>query len=369
MNGRKPRVSRARACRVPPLKAVATNGGSGGTASPAVTASGAASLEPGTPVKNTSMLVVGPTGTLGRQIVRRALDEGYEVRCMVRPMRTTPADFLTEWGASIVYGDLTKPETIAPTLVGIHTVVDCATSRPEESVMDVDWQGKVALMKCCRAMGIERYIFYSIEKCEEHPDVPLMQVKYRSEQYLEQLGLNYTTLKLSGFMQALIGSYAVPILEDQTVWGTSDNTRTAYLDTQDVAKMTMAAIRTPEAVGRCLSLSGPRAFTIQEVIALCERFAGSDAKVTKVPLWLLKGTRGVLRSFAWSRDAADRLAFADVLNSDAVFAAPMEETYKLLKMSSADVTTLERYLQDYYARILKKLKEVGGASRQGDIYL
>jgi len=284
-------------------------------------------------------------------------------------MRTTPADFLTEWGASIVYGDLTKPETIAPTLVGIHTVVDCATSRPEESVMDVDWQGKVALMKCCRAMGIERYIFYSIEKCEEHPDVPLMQVKYRSEQYLEQLGLNYTTLKLSGFMQALIGSYAVPILEDQTVWGTSDNTRTAYLDTQDVAKMTMAAIRTPEAVGRCLSLSGPRAFTIQEVIALCERFAGSDAKVTKVPLWLLKGTRGVLRSFAWSRDAADRLAFADVLNSDAVFAAPMEETYKLLKMSSADVTTLERYLQDYYARILKKLKEVGGASRQGDIYL
>jgi len=199
--------------------------------------------------------------------------------------------------------------------------------------------------------------------------VPLMQVKYRSEQYLEQLGLNYTTLKLSGFMQALIGSYAVPILEDQTVWGTSDNTRTAYLDTQDVAKMTMAAIRTPEAVGRCLSLSGPRAFTIQEVIALCERFAGSDAKVTKVPLWLLKGTRGVLRSFAWSRDAADRLAFADVLNSDAVFAAPMEETYKLLKMSSADVTTLERYLQDYYARILKKLKEVGGASRQGDIYL
>ena len=97
----------------------------------------AASLEPGTEVKKTSMLVVGPTGTLGRQVVRRALDEGYEVRCMVRPMRTTPADFLTEWGATIVYGDITKPETIAPTLVGIHTVVDCATSRPEESVMDV----------------------------------------------------------------------------------------------------------------------------------------------------------------------------------------------------------------------------------------
>ena len=31
-------------------------------------------------------------------------------------------------------------------------------------------------------------------------------------------------------LQALIGNYAVPILEDKQVWGTSDDTKTAYLD-------------------------------------------------------------------------------------------------------------------------------------------
>lgn len=175
-------------------------------------------------------------------------------------------------------------------------------------------------------------------------------------------------------LQAIIGNYAVPILEEKQVWGTNDQTRTAYLDTTDVARMTLAALRSvphtsdvaqhaaaPESdsnnkqfcchldcsctsnthshsvsasaahlvcrqasvsmgataaalhrrsdatAGETMTLAGPQAYTVEEVIELCEKYAGADADVTKVPVWLLRLTRNLLRGFQWARDAADRL--------------------------------------------------------------
>lgn len=56
-----------------------------------------------------------------------------------------------------------------------------------------------------------------------------------------------------------------------------------------------------------MTLAGPQAYTVEEVIELCEKYAGADADVTKVPVWLLRVTRNLLRGFQWARDAADRL--------------------------------------------------------------
>ena len=45
------------------------------------------------------VLVIGGTGTLGRQIAKNAIDAGHKVRCMVRKPKS--ASFLQEWGCEI----------------------------------------------------------------------------------------------------------------------------------------------------------------------------------------------------------------------------------------------------------------------------
>ncbi len=50
-------------------------------------------------------------------------------------------------------------------------------------------------------MGIQRYIFFSIFNCDRHPEVPLMNIKAATEEFLQASSLNYTVLRLCGFMQ------------------------------------------------------------------------------------------------------------------------------------------------------------------------
>lgn len=305
-----------------------------------------------------SLLIVGSTGTLGRQIVRRALDEGHQVRCLVRSSKK--AAFLKEWGAQLVPGDLCKPESLAPALEGVTAIIDAATARPTDSlsIKQVDWQGKVALIQAAKAAGVDRYIFFSILDAEKYPQVPLMEIKRCTELFLAESGLKYTILRPSGFMQGLIGQYAVPILEKQAVWVTSQSAPVAYMDTQDIAKFAVRALSVPETEKRTFPVVGTRAWTADEIIRLCERSSGQEAKVTRLPLNLLRTARRVSRFFQWGWNLADRLAFAEVLATDKALNASMEEVYPVFGIDPQETTTLEAYLQDYFSRILKKLKEL-----------
>lgn len=303
-----------------------------------------------------SILVVGATGTLGRQIVRNALDEGFDVKCLVRNFQK--AAFLREWGAQLVQANICGPKSLPPCFEDVTAVIDAATARPQDSVYDVDWNGKVNLIKAALDANVERYVFISILNCEKYPHVPLMDIKHCTEQFLKESGINYTILRPCGFLQGLIGQYAVPILEKQAIWVMGEAAPIAYMNTQDIARFAVRSLKLPETNQRSFPLAGTRAWGGYELVRLCERLSGEDAKVSTMSLGLLRGVRTFANFFQWGWQFADRLAFAEVSAGSAPLDAEMDEVYTTFGLDKSETTTVEEYLGEYFNRILKKLKEL-----------
>jgi len=304
------------------------------------------------------VLVVGGTGTLGRQIARRALDQGHQVRCMVRSPRK--AAFLQEWGCELTRGDLLEPESLDYALEGQAAVIDAATARASDSgsAYDIDWTGKQNLFAACGRAGLARVVFVSLLEAEQHRKVPLMDIKACTEQWLMASDFDYTILRCVGFMQGLISQFAIPVLENQTVWVSGVPTPIAYMNTQDVARFAVAAVDHPETVRRAFPVVGPRAWTTGEITQLCERYSGKDARVFRVPPALLRLLQGMTSFFEASLNVSERLAFAEVTGGGKALDSPMEESYAAFGLDPAETTQLEDYLKEYYDTILKRLREM-----------
>jgi hypothetical protein len=77
-----------------------------------------------------------------------------------------------------------------------------------------------------------------------------------------------------------------------------------------------------------------------------------------VPIGVIRVMRQILRCFEWSWNAADRLAFTEVLATGKPLTADMDEVYRIFGIDAQEIGTLEAYLQEYFSRIMRKLKEL-----------
>lgn len=305
-----------------------------------------------------SLLIIGGTGTLGRQIVLQALTKGYKVRCLVRNFQK--AQFLKEWGAELVYGDLSRTETIPLCFKGITGVIDASTGRINElkTLKRVDWEGKLALIEAAKVAKIKKFVFFSPQNVDKFESIPLMKVKNGIEIKLKKSGVPYTIFRLTGFYQGLIEQYAIPILEDLPIWVTSENNYVSYMDTQDIAKFCLRSFQIPQTENKTFLLTGSKGWVSSEIITLCEQLAGQKAKVQKVPLFLLKFISYFFGFFEWGQNISERLSFIKILENETNFSKPSFEFYEIFKMDSSELVALDDYFLEYFIRLLKRLRDI-----------
>ena len=307
-----------------------------------------------------AILVIGSTGTLGRQIVRCALNDGYKVKCLVRNLRK--AFFLQEWGAELLYGDLTIPETIPDILKDVTVIIDASTTRSTDilNMKQMDWEGKLALLQAAELAKIDRFIFFSLVNAENYPFVPLMQLKNKYEKLLIQSNIPHTIFRSMGFFQGLIGQYALPILEKQPVWITNvkGGNPISYIDTQDVAKFCVRSLILEKVKNKTFTLGGSKAWSSNDIVSLCEQFSGQSASIANTPTIILRLARIFTNFFEWGWNIADRLAFIEVFSKVSYFSISMNNMNKIFRFKPDELFYLDVYLQEYFEQILIKLKDL-----------
>ena len=351
-----------------------------------------------------SILVTGATGTLGRQIVKEAINQGYKVKCLVRNFRKS--GFLLEWGAELVYGDLSIPETLPSVFEFrdsskfVKIVIDAATIRPTDNynAEKVDWQGKLALLETVKLANIKKFISFSVINTEKCSNVVIADLKIKFEKRLRDSGLNFTIFSYSGFFQGLITQYAIPILEKEKVWLLRGDIPLSYVNTQDAANLVIKSLSTPKSDYKIFCIISQKHWTSKEIIELCERLSGEKAQLAYLPFIAIELLSKFFRFLKFTWNIADRLQFSEFLKPSPdevrvinnficmdnyhifIEFCPVKKqqflqllltleskiiyNYDKIIFQPLEFLLLEQYLQEYFSQFLRKLKEMNYQQNQ-----
>ncbi len=115
-------------------------------------------------MRGETMLVTGASGMIGYFTIRRALEEGYRVRAMVRP--TSDRSRLEGLDIEVVQADMGIPETLPPAVAGVDVLVHAAAHigdwGPAEKYRAINVVGLEHLLTAVqRQGGLRRYIHIS----------------------------------------------------------------------------------------------------------------------------------------------------------------------------------------------------------------
>jgi len=192
----------------------------------------------------------------------------------------------------------------------------------------------------------------------EHLQIPLMRMKKGIEIKLINSKIPYTIFRLPGFYQGLIEQYAISILENQSIWTTTENTCVSYINTQDVANFFVRSLKIPNSKNKVFSLGGPKGWLSTEIIALCEKYIGQPAKIVKIPVFILKLTQKFIGFFEFGQNIADRLAFVELFNREIDFSKSTSNISQTFNIDSSEMLSLEDYLQEYFTKMLLCLVDI-----------
>jgi len=218
------------------------------------------------------VLVIGATGTVGRQVLFQLLPTGAQVRAMARKPET--ADLPPQ--IEVMRGDLTLPETLDECLGGVDTVFLVWTAPPQT----VD----AALERI--AAHARRIVFLSAPLKTPHPlfqqPNPGRDLGARIEQLIEDSGLQWTFLRPGMFAINAVRWWVPQIRAGDVVRWPYIAVPTAPIHESDIAAVAVHALCEEKHAGAEYVLTGPQSLTHAQQISTIGRVIGRPLRIVEL---------------------------------------------------------------------------------------
>jgi NADH dehydrogenase len=224
---------------------------------------------------------------MGGMIARQLLEQGQDVRVLVRPQSNYQP--LVEAGARPVFGDLKDRASLDEAVRGVDTVITTANSAQrggEDNPQTVDLQGNANLIDAAKEGGVRHFVFVSALGANPNSPMPFMQAKAATEQRLRESGMTYTILSPNMLMEVwlpmIVGG---PAIGGQRVTLVGEGShRHSFASMGDVVQYTVRCVNNLAAENRMIVIGGPQAVSWRDVVSAYEEALGRPVDVQFVPM-------------------------------------------------------------------------------------
>jgi uncharacterized protein YbjT (DUF2867 family) len=228
-------------------------------------------------------LVIGATGQSGHAATKALAARGMPVRVLLRP-GADPAPFQ---GAEIAYGDLTRPETLAPALDGVTGIVDFVgvghdlKTRPS-AVAAVEIAGNGNLIAAADAAGRRpHFVYLSVLMAERAPYAKPFDAKFKTEARLRASGLPFTILRPSNLTESIAGDFVAKGVANLAGPFTHP---TSPISIHDLGEIAARCLERDEPANAVHELFGPDTLSFPDVIRRWTDARGETVKFRSMPL-------------------------------------------------------------------------------------
>jgi uncharacterized protein YbjT (DUF2867 family) len=278
------------------------------------------------------ILVVGATGTNGKEVVQRLSATGQAVRALVRG--PDKAEELNLPNVERVKGDLDDPPSVEAAMKGVDkafvvTAVDPRAARWCQTVYDA-----------AQKAGARHVVKFSGMGAGPDSRSEIMREHGLSDQRLIESGLAYTILRPNSFYQNMLWS-AGSIKGAGEFYLPLGDAKQSLVDVRDIAAVAVAALTAKGHEGKVYDITGPQALSMSDVAATISRVLGRPVKYVSVPLQAAEDSMRASGMPAWNASAVRELY--------GVFATGQyaRTTDTIEKVTGKKPITLEQFVREF----------------------